>query len=162
VGAESLFGPGLVDLSPNRNAAQLRLTRPAHVVVLAVRDGETAKLAAPRRSDTRLSRTGDHWVDLPWPLSSGPATTTFVVGAPGGRLPAAGRSRAAAAPGAVLTSSPGTVILVVVADSGWNREAINALLPREPQPNAMALAGAIATVLLGSRGDTSAAYLARW
>lgn len=169
LGADSLFGPGIVDLSPNGSAAKLRLVRPAHVVVFALR-GPLAQLVLPRRSETRVSRVGDQWIDLPWPVT--PDTerrAVFVVGrvevggrpaAPG--LPPSGTLPATAVPPSGAAPS-GTVTLVIVSDSAWSRDAIAAVLPREPQlMSAMALAHAIAAALLGSRSDTCAAYLVRW
>ena len=168
LGADSLFGPGIVDLSANGNAVKLRLARPAHVVVFALREPAVAQLVLPRRSETRVSRVGDQWIDLPWPVT--PDTerrAVFVVGRvevggrpapslpPSGTLPATAVPPSGAAPG-------GTVTLVIVSDSAWSRDAIAAVLPREPQLSAMALAHAIATSLTGGRPDTCAAYLVRW
>jgi hypothetical protein len=173
LGADSLFGPGIVDLSANGNAVKLRLTRPAHVVVFAVGEPAVAQLVLPRRSETRVSRVGDQWIDLPWAVMSGSGagvtTTTFVIGrvpVGAGGLPAvAGRASGAVPPGAVPPSGAapgGTVALVIVADSVWSRDAVTALLPQSLQGSPMAMAHAIAAALMGSRTDTCAAYLVRW
>ena len=51
---------------------------------------------------------------------------------------------------------------MIVSDSAWNRDAIEALLPREPQLNPMALAHALATALVADRADACAVYIVRW
>jgi len=169
LGADSLFGPGIVDLSANGNAVKLRLARPVHVVVFALREPAVAQLVLPRRSETRVSRAGDHWIDLPWPvMSDREGRTTFMVqrvdiaGTPApSALPPSARVPPGAVPAAGTTGS-GTVTLVIVADSVWSRDAIVALLPTQPQGSPMAMAHAIAAALIGGRADTCAAYLVRW
>jgi len=172
LGADSLFGPGIVNLSANGNAVKLRLARPAHVVVFALREPAVAQLVLPRRSETRVSRVGDQWIDMPWPVTSGSGagvtTTTFVIGRvdiAGAPAPSALPPSARVPPGAVPaagTTGSGTVTLVIVADSVWSRDAIVALLPTQPQGSPMAMAHAIAAALIGGRADTCAAYLVRW
>jgi len=159
LGADSLFGPGIVDLSANGSAVKLRLTRPAHVVAIELGAASSAGLVLPRRPETRLSRAGDQWIDLPRPVlagGEGRTTTTFRVG----RVDAAaGLPPQASLGGGAL---PGAVTLVIVSDSAWRRETISGLLPRESELSPMALAHALAAALIGGRSDTCAAYLVRW
>ena len=71
LGAYSLFGPGVVDLSVNGKSVKLRLARPAHVVAIALSEPAAAQLVLPRRPETRVSRAGDQWIDLPWSVTVG-------------------------------------------------------------------------------------------
>ena len=169
LGADSLFGPGIVDVAPNGRAAKLRLARPAHVVVFALKAPAEAQLVMPRRPESRASRAGDLWIDLPWSVMLGEAAgaVTFTVARVevfdlpvGARIPAA--PPPAAAPPSAAATGGGTVTMVIVSDSAWSRDAIATLLPREPQGSPMAMAHAIAAALLGSRSDTCAAYIVRW
>jgi hypothetical protein len=162
LGADSLFGPGIVDLSANGKAVKLRLTRPAHVVAIALSETAVAQVVLPRRGETRMSRVGDQWVDLPWAVTTGSGalrTVTFQVGRVGGAPPDIPPS-SSQPPGAGTPKA--TVTLVIVSDSLWSRDAIVALLPTQPQGSPMATAHAIAAALIGSRADTCAAYLVRW
>lgn len=162
LGADSIFGPGIVDLSANGEAVKLRLTRPAHVVAIALSETAVAQVVLPRRGETRLSRVGDQWIDLPWAVTTGSnatRTVTFRVGRVGAAPPVIPPS-SSQPPG---TGTPGaTVTLVIVSDGLWSRDAIVALLPTQPQGSPMAMAQAIAAALVGDRADTCAAYLVRW
>jgi hypothetical protein len=155
LGADSIFGPGIVDLSANGTAVKLRLARPAHVVVFALRDTAVAQLVLPRRAESRLSRAGDQWIDLPWSVTFGSQTRFVVARAPTPNVLPPSAPIPGAAPG-------GTVTLVIVADSAWSRDAIVALHPTQPQGSPMAMAHAIAAALIGDRADTCAAYIVRW
>lgn len=179
LGADSLFGPGIVDLAGNGRAVKVRLTRPAYVVAFALAPPAVVQLVLPRRQETRLTRAGDLWVDLPRPAAGAEAVPFSVqrvevstvrvapVGAPAPALPPPSvfpRGAPPAGVGALSsdTSSTGTVTLVIVADSAWSREVIVPLLPPQLEGSLMEMARTIVVALTGGRGDAWAAYLVRW
>lgn len=179
LGADTLFGPGIVDLAANGRAVKLRLRRPAHVVAFALAPPAVVQLVLPRRQDTRLTRAGDLWIDLPQWAASLERVPFAVqrVEVSTGRVGPAGAPAPALPPPSVLPrgtppatagvpppdpSSAGTVTLVIVADSAWSRDAIVPLLPPQLEGSLMEMARTIAGVLTGGRSDAWAAYLVRW
>jgi hypothetical protein len=163
-GADTLFGPGVIDLAPTGSAVRLRLRRPAHVLALELSDAGAARVVLPRGARTRLQRAGDSWLDMPLPVAAagGSATTaTFTRG----RVNVVGQAPPARPPDRNAAPTPGatgTAVLVLVSDSAWQRDAVRPLLPSAPSRDLLVQAMELVAALTDGRSDHWAAYFARW